>query len=118
MASGTITHNVSFLHKGVNNTGRIILPGYNTGSRNYFAFFIPCNTEDIASASAVIEGNNTNRISIYVADASLYYSENNITPTSLTISKYGLFLEIQYPTTRIAEKPGVLSAINIIITCS
>lgn len=102
------------LYKGTNNTGKVILTGYNTGSGNYIDIFLPCDTSGITSATAYLS-TETNRV--YVApDISLDLPINGT--FDVTVNTMGIIMEYHYPTTQVQSRMATLSTNNIVITCS
>lgn len=101
------------LKSGENFIWNIIACGYNTGSGNYFDFFVPCSTggKTVTSAS--------------IADDSIVYLPTNVasfpsTPNVTVIGQtdYGVRLEVKYPSTNTPNICGTIYAINVKLTCS
>ena len=103
------------LYKGVNNTGKVIACGYNTGSGNYFDFFLPCDTSGITSVSVVL---STASNAIFIAAGTRTALPQNTTLTAIFINDFGLTLEYNYDSTQTANQMGIFTSDNIKLTCS
>ena len=101
------------LKSGQNRIGNIILPGYNTGSGNYFDFFVSCSTggKTVTSASLV------NGTSIYLPTTVANFSSAPEV-TVLEQTAYGVRLEVRYPSTNTPNVCGTIYAIELKLTCS
>lgn len=101
------------LNSGQNLIGNIILPGYNTGSGNYFDFFVPCNTGGKTVTSASLE----NTTIIHLATTLINFSSAPEV-TVMGQTAYGVRLEVRYSSPNTPNVCGTIYAIELKLTCS
>lgn len=82
------------LKSGQNLIGNIIVPGYNTGSGNYFDFFVPCSTGGKTVTSASLADSTAIHLPTTIANFS---SAQEVRVSGQT--DYGVKLEVRYPST-------------------
>ena len=106
------TANVSTLKSGETTVGNIMCAGYNTGSGNYFDFFVPINAKGLTPISASVSSDTaiftpTGRIS--------FSSQPSITVMGATDN--GVRLEVAYPSTQTPNICGTIYATILKIVC-
>jgi hypothetical protein len=101
------------LKSGQNSIGNIIVPGYNTGSGNYFDFFVPCSTGGKTVTSASLADGTAIYLPTTIANFS---SAPEVTVIGQT--DYGVRLEVRYPSTNTPNVCGNIYAIELKLTCS
>lgn len=101
------------LRSGKNVIHNIIAAGYNTGSGNYFDFFVPCNTGGKTVTSASIAADSA----IYLPTTRIGFSSDPEV-TVIGQTNYGVRLEVKYPSTNTPNICGTIYAINVSLTCS
>lgn len=106
------TANISTLKSGETNVGNIICVGYNTGSGNYFDFFVPINAKGLTPISASASSDTviftpTGRIS--------FPSQPSITVLGSTDN--GVRLEVTFPSTQAPNICGTIYATILKIVC-
>lgn len=76
--------------------------GYISGSKNYFDFFIPCNTNGLTTITNV----SFNSISVLTANGR---SDNPFSSYSVNVTPMGLFVDCRYSSTQAASISGVVT---------
>lgn len=104
---------INALQSGENSIGNIVCAGYNTGSGNYVAAFIPINTngKTITAVTATAE-----TVVFTPSGRVPFSSAPTITVTS--VLRNGVLVEISYPSTQTANVCASVYLINTKIMCS
>lgn len=106
------TANVSTLKSGETTVGNIICAGYNTGSGNYFYFFVPISAKGLTPISASASSDTV----IFTPTGRIPFSSQ----PSITIRgsmHNGVLLEVGYPSTQTPNICGTIYVINLKIVC-
>ncbi len=106
------TANIFTLKSGETTIGNIMCAGYNTGSGNYFAFFVPVEAKGLTPISASV----TSETVIYTPTGRFIFPSR---PTITVTQSYGngLILEVSYPSTQTPNICGTIYAIGLKIVC-
>ena len=106
------TANISTLKSGETTVGNIICVGYNTGSGNYFDFFVPINAKGLTPISA----SATSDTAIFAPTGRIVFSSQPSITVSASMDN-GVLLEVHYPSTQTPNICGTIYAIGLKIIC-
>ena len=109
-ALGTTQNNIQAV-KGSYTGIKGVYGGYISASRNYFDFFIPCNTNGLTSISNV----SFTSITILTADGR---SDNPFSAYTIDVTPMGLFVDCRYTSTQANSISGVVSFDGLTFTGS
>lgn len=101
------------LKSGANNIENLIVGGYSTGSGNYFDLFVPLST----SGKTVTAASTSSSTIVFLPAQRVEFSSAP-TITVLATTKYGVRLELAFPSTQAANVPGTIYLIGLTLTCS
>ena len=101
------------LKSGANSIDNLIVGGYATGSGNYFDVFVPLST----SGKTVTAASASSSTIILLPGKRIEFSSAP-TITVLSTTKYGVRLEISFPSTQTGNTPGTVCLIGLTLTCS
>ena len=110
----TVTGNLTnTLKSGANSIDNLIVGGYSTGSGNYFDLFVPLSTsgKDVTAASV------SSSTIVFLPTQRVNFSSAP-TITVLATTKYGVRLELAFPSTQVANASGTVYLIGLTLTCS
>ena len=96
--STTDIHAVKGSYSGIKG----VYGGYISGSKNYFDFFIPCNTNGLTTITNV----SFNSISVLTANGR---NDNPFSSYSVDVTPMGLFVDCHYSSTQAASISGVVT---------
>lgn len=106
------TANIFTLKSGATYIGDVVCAGYNTGSGNYFDFFVPIEAKGLTPISA----SATSDTVIFTPTGRVPFSS----PPSITVrgsTGNGVLLEVMYPSTQTANICGTIYATALRIVC-
>lgn len=106
------TANISTLKSGETTIGNIICAGYNTGSGNYFAFFVPINAKGLTPISASAHSDTV----IFAHTGRIQFSSQP-TITVMSSMDNGVLLQVTYPSTQTPNICGTIYVIGLKIVC-
>ena len=101
------------LKSGENNIRNIIVGGYSTGSGNYFDLFIPLNTSGKTVTAASVASSTV----VFLPSKRVEFSSAPAITVQAT-TKYGVNLELTFPSTQVGNVPGTVYLIGLTLTCS
>lgn len=106
------TANIFTLKSGETTVGNIICAGYNTGSGNYFDFFVPIEAKGLTPISASASSDTA----IFTPTGRISFSSQPSITVAASIDN-GVLLELHYPSTQTPNICGTIYAIALRIVC-
>jgi hypothetical protein len=106
------TANISTLKSGETTVGNIVCAGYNSGSGNYFDFFVPIGAKGLTPISA----SATSDTAIFTSTGRISFSSQPSITVAASMDN-GVLLELRYPSTQTPNICGTIYVIGLIIIC-